>query len=57
MRQICYDCGILYGVKEPLDDEDETHGLCPECFQLEMEKLDKEQKTDADPWKNTGLKF
>lgn len=40
MRQICYICGILYGVKEPFEDDSETHGLCPECFELEMKKLE-----------------
>ena len=39
MRQICMDCNILYGIKEPLDDDSETHGLCEECFDLEMQKI------------------
>jgi hypothetical protein len=57
MRQVCYNCKILYGIKEPLDDDSETHGLCPECFELEMAKLDTEQKTDVDPSKDRTLKF
>jgi len=36
MRQICMDCGILYGVKEPYDDDHETHGLCGECFAIHL---------------------
>ena len=40
MRQVCYICGLLYGLKEPLDDDSETHGLCEECFRLEMQKLE-----------------
>ncbi len=39
MRQVCYICGLLYGLKEPLEDDSETHGLCEECFKLEMQKL------------------
>ena len=40
MRRVCYVCGSLYGLKEPLDDDSETHGLCEECFGTEMKKLD-----------------
>lgn len=57
MRQVCYNCKILYGVKEPLDDDSETHGLCPECFELEMAKLSKDQENSLDPWKKKELKF
>ena len=39
MRQVCADCGILYGIKKPYEDDRETHGLCPECFKWEMEKI------------------
>lgn len=39
MRRICYNCGTLYGFKEPIEDDSETHGLCPECFEIEMLKL------------------
>ena len=51
MRQICMDCGILYGIKEPLEDDGETHGLCEECFPLEMMKIEKELKkgVEVDP--------
>ena len=51
MRQICMDCGILYGIKEPLEDDSETHGLCEECFPLEMQKIEKElgELNEVDP--------
>jgi hypothetical protein len=39
MRRVCCICGIFYGFKEPLEDDSETHGLCPECFENEMAKL------------------
>jgi hypothetical protein len=32
-------CKILYGTKEPLDDDSETHGLCQECFDVEIRKI------------------
>ncbi len=41
MRQICMDCGILFGIKEPLDDDRETHGLCEECFKIRMKNLER----------------
>jgi len=44
MRQVCYICGILYGLKEPYDNDAETGGLCDECFPLEMERLKKERE-------------
>jgi len=49
MRLVCYICKILYGIKEPLNDNRETHGLCPECFKLEMAKLEpcKENTIDS----------
>jgi len=40
VRQVCYICKIVYGHKEPLDWDVETHGLCPECFEIEMKKID-----------------
>jgi hypothetical protein len=51
MRQVCCVCKILYGTKEPLDDDSETHGLCPECFEREMQKIKQYQENGIDPWK------
>ncbi len=31
-----------FGVKEPLDDLNETHGYCLECFEKEKEKIEAE---------------
>jgi hypothetical protein len=42
MRQICCVCGIQYGIKEPLDRDEETHGFCPECYKVQMKKIEKE---------------
>ena len=44
MRQICCICKILYGIKEPLDDDSETHGICPECLPGELKKIEKEME-------------
>ena len=51
MNQICCVCKILYGRKEPLNDDSETHGLCPECFKLEMKKIEEYRENGIDPWK------
>ena len=36
MRCVCYECGIVYDVKPPLDQDEESHGLCDECFPIAM---------------------
>mgnify|MGYP001565045332 CR=1 FL=1 len=51
MRCICYVCQILYNIKEPFEDYSITHGLCPECFKIEMAKLDQYKENGIDPWK------
>lgn len=32
-------CGKDMGEKEPLDNEDTTHGMCQECYDTEMGNL------------------
>ncbi len=32
MRVICSYCGILYNLKEPLNDDHESHGICDICW-------------------------
>ena len=39
MRCICCECGILYNVKPPLAQDDESHGLCEQCFKWIMNNL------------------
>jgi hypothetical protein len=39
MRCVCVYCGILYNVKEPLENDSETHGSCDECYRIEMHNL------------------
>jgi len=39
MRCVCVYCGILYNVKEPFDEDFETHGNCDECDRMEKHNL------------------
>jgi len=50
MRQICCYCGLLYGVKEPYDLDEETHGICPWCLpdilkniEIELAQIEESQ--------------
>lgn len=51
MRRVCCICGILYGLKEPLEDDSITHGYCPECFEIELKKLTQYRETGINPWR------
>ena len=51
MRRVCAICRIVYGFKEPLDDDSETTGYCPDCFDQELKKLEQYRETGIDPWK------
>ena len=51
MRRVCCFCKIMFGIKPPLDDDRETAGACPECFEIEMAKLDAYKSNGIDPWK------
>ena len=39
MRCVCVYCGILYNVKEPFENDSETHGNCDECDRMERHNL------------------
>lgn len=30
----------MFGFKEPFDRDEETHGFCPDCFEIEMMKIE-----------------
>ena len=32
MKVVCAWCGCSMGVKEPLEDDSTTHGMCAECY-------------------------
>jgi hypothetical protein len=32
MKQICISCKTQYGMKEPILDKLETHGICNDCL-------------------------
>jgi len=38
----CYICGLQYRIKPPLDNNSVSHGLCEDCFPIEMERLKRE---------------
>ena len=45
MIQVCCECKVVYGEKEPLEDKSETHGFCEPCFtewkrKYQMSKLE-----------------
>ena len=42
MRQACLVCKILYGLKEPLEDDSITHGFCPECYAFQRANIERE---------------
>jgi hypothetical protein len=43
IRQVCYVCKKIYGYKEAYQGINlDTHGLCPECYPKELERLEKE---------------
>ena len=42
MRCICSYCDILFDVKEPLENDAETHGICSECHPIVLGNLKRE---------------
>ena len=42
MIRVCSYCDKVFGEKEPFENKEETHGICPECFPGVMEKLERE---------------
>jgi len=42
MRYICYICGLLYRVQPPFEEDAISHGLCDDCFDAEMERINEE---------------
>jgi hypothetical protein len=40
MRCICVECGFLYNLKEPIEDDETTHGYCDECFAIYINNLE-----------------
>jgi CheY-like chemotaxis protein len=46
MIQVCYynGCGAVYGEKEPLSDNRETHGLCPKHLEISLKEIRAEME-------------
>ena len=67
MRVICSECGILYNVKKPYEDDSTTHGICDECWPWVENNLKIElaqfisshrpdsQQADSEPHKGDDL--
>ena len=54
----CCLCGEVYGSKEPFEDLRVSHGYCPACYLVELEKFKekvkkREEKESANdtPWR------
>ena len=50
MIQVCCyrGCGIVYGEKEPMEDNSITHGLCPLHHQVTIREIKKDIKNIRD---------
>ena len=67
MRVICSECGILYDLKKPYEDDSMTHGICEECWprvennlKIELSQLisshrPDSQQADSEPHKGDDL--
>ena len=67
MRVICYECGILYDLKKPYEDDFMSHGLCELCspwvennLKIELSQLisshrPDSQQADNEPHKGDDL--
>lgn len=48
MRCQCVECGLIYDIKEPYEQDDVTGGYCDLCFEIIMHNLtvqrDKKRK-------------
>ena len=45
MIRVCFSTyhigNRIFGEKKPLKDKSETHGLCEDCFKIEMAELEQ----------------
>lgn len=44
MVRICFQCDLRIGVKEPIEDESETHGICGCCLLQRKMEMGRELK-------------
>jgi len=44
MRVICFLCGILCDLIEPLDNDCEVQGICDECYEISKKILENERR-------------
>ena len=59
MKRICYSVHHAgprqFGEKEPILDQNETHGLCDPCFLKEIEEVEKILKVDRELTETKGI--
>ena len=55
MLQICSVCKVVYGEKEPLDDQRLTHGYCLECYKAVMAEIDDTPNLTAIAAESSGV--
>ena len=59
MVRVCYSPfhkgDPIFGEKAPYEDKSLTHGLCPSCFELEMEEIEKMGR--AKDWREEWREF
>lgn len=51
MIRLCAWCQVIMGQKEPLDDKQVTHGICPECqeeLKEELRVIDAQRRRERD---------
>lgn len=41
MRVKCAWCDLDMGVKEPVEDNSVSHGICPKCFEVVMLEIEE----------------
>lgn len=44
MIRVCSYCDKVFGEKEPLENRQETHGICLLCFPKVMKELENQMK-------------
>jgi len=56
MRVVCSYCDILFNLKDPIEKDEETHGICPECLpwilhniEIEIAKTKKSHHSNRSP--------
>ena len=44
MIRICSYCCEVFGEKEPFENKEETHGICPKCLPIVIKEFKNQMK-------------